>query len=195
MACDHRTPKFCMFDYGVRLAHANDFTHGQHCCIDCQHCLSKNSVLLSTFPLSSKFILNDVKKNPVSISQLSKKKIAKAGRSGLKECLQEVVKNLNSSMEERFDRSFENTFCSMNNLISKPNKSEKIKNKRSCFREVKGMIEDTNVKSAVDRTLGTNTSFCKWDKMRGMKNKELKSDAIKRFEKNDDAIQNGLKKP
>ena len=31
MVCDHHTSKFCMLDYGVRLAHMKHFTHGQAC--------------------------------------------------------------------------------------------------------------------------------------------------------------------
>ena len=162
--------------------------------VDCKHCPKMYPIAMAKYPSSSNSVHKDRMKNPVNVSKTAKRKLKKAERGGLKACLNEVTKDLNTSMEEIFDVSFEKSFQKYNNLIAKPSREEKRQLKKEHFRDAAGKIQTESASTMVERSFGARISLASWDRERMKKGFENVNQAAARSKISDAKIESGAKK-
>ena len=162
--------------------------------IDCKQCPKIYPVIMAKFPSSSNSVHEDRMKNPVNVSKVAKRKLKKAERGGLKACLNEVTKDLNQSMEEIYDISFDKSFQKFNKLVEKPSYEEKRQMKVDHFKDAMRKIQAEDENTMVDRCYGARISLKAWNRERMKKCFENVDDAIKRSKMDQEKIEGGAKK-
>ena len=176
----------------VKLTEAEKLKHN----LFCNECPKIHFELMAKFPSTSNAVHGARMKNPSQALKAAKKclNLNKAGRATLKDTLNKVSMDLNTSFTNLWDVSFDESFQNHHDLVKKITPEEKRQLTKKHLRDAVNNINIDNNNTSVDRLYGARLSVRSWDRERKKKSFETVSEAKIRTNLNKENVEKGVKR-